>query len=114
MKFQFMKEQSEEFSIEKMAKVLKVSVNGYYFYIKRKPSFRAKETIELMDCIRTIYREGRCMYGSPRVYGKLRKLGIHCSRRRVAKLMKKEGLYQSSKITSHLSCVKASQFADRK
>lgn len=92
MKLQFMKERSEEFPIEKMAKVLQVSVNGYYSYIKKKPSDREKENIQLMDLIKKIHQEGRFMYGSPRVHGRLSNLGIHCSRKRVAKLMKKQGL----------------------
>jgi putative transposase len=92
MKFEFMKEKSEEFSIGKMAEVFEVSVNGYYSYIKRKPSCREKENNYLMDLIAKTYREGRLMYGSPRVQGRLNKLGICCSRKRVAKLMRKQGL----------------------
>lgn len=92
MKFWFIKERSNEFSIEKMAKALQVSVSGYYSYIGRKPSLRKKETNQLTDAIRKIYRDGRRMYGSPRIHGKLGKLGVRCSRRRVAKIMKKEGL----------------------
>lgn len=92
MKFQFMKDRSREFPIEKMAEVFEVSINGYYSYIKRKPSLREKENTHLMDLIAKIYREGRSMYGSPRVHGKLNNLGISCSRKRVAKLMKQQGL----------------------
>lgn len=87
-----MKEYSEEFAIEKMAGVLEVSVTGYYSYIKRNTSFREKENNQLMGLIREIYREGRCMYGSPRIYGKMKRQGIRCSRKRVAKLMRKQGL----------------------
>lgn len=92
MKFEFMRNRSEEFSIEKMAKIFEVSVNGYYSYIKRKASFREEENNHLIDLIAKIYREGRSMYGSPRIHGKLKNQGIKCSRKRVAKLMRKQGL----------------------
>lgn len=87
-----MKDRSKEFSIEKMARVFGVSANGYYSYIKRNPSYRDKENQKLMDGIKQVYKEGRGMYGSPRVQGKLNHMGIRCSRKRVAKLMKKNGL----------------------
>jgi putative transposase len=76
MKFEFIKERSEEFSIEKMAEVFEMSINGYYSYIKRKPSSREKENKYLMDLVTKTYCEGRSMYGSPRVHGRLNKLGI--------------------------------------
>ena len=71
-----MKERSKEFSIEKMAKVFQVSINGYYSYIKRSPSSREKENEDLKDLIVKIYHEGRSMYGSPRVKGRLNNLGV--------------------------------------
>lgn len=92
MKFEFMREKSKEFSIEKMAKVFEVSINGYYSYLKRKPSSREIENNYLLDLAIKIYNEGRSMYGSPRIHGKLTIQGISCSRKRVAKLMKRQGL----------------------
>ena len=92
MKFQFMKDQSKEFSIEKMAEIFEVSVNGYYSYIKRKPSSRDQKNSYLMGLVVKTYREGRSMYGSPRIHGKLINQGISCSRKRVATLMRKQGL----------------------
>lgn len=92
MKFEFMKEKSDEFSIEKMAKVFEVSITGYYSYIKRKPSSRETENKYLIDMVTKTYYEGRSMYGSPRIHGRLKKLGVLCSRKKVAKLMKGQGL----------------------
>ena len=92
MKFEFMKDKSKEFSIEKMAEVFELSINGYYSYIKRKPSRRERENNHLTDLVIRTYREGRSMYGSPRIHGRLKRLGVNCSRKRVAKLMKNQGL----------------------
>lgn len=92
MKFEFMREKSKEFSLEKMEEVFGVSVAGYYSYIKRPLSSRAKENTYLKHVITKIYHEGRSMYGSPRIHGKMRNRGMTCSRKRVAKLMREQGL----------------------
>ena len=87
-----MQEKKYVFPIGKMAKILQVSERGYYAYVDRKISAREKENQKLLDLIWQIYQEGRCMYGSPRVHGKLCRLGISCSRKRVARLMKNHGI----------------------
>lgn len=92
MKYRFMQKEGKEFSIEKMAKVLNVSVSGYYAYLRRKIALREEKNIKLVDLIRTIHREGRSMYGSPRVHAKLKKLGEECSRKKVARLMRENGI----------------------
>ncbi len=47
--------------------------------------------------IRAAHRRGRCYYGSPRVQDELRDQGIHVSRKRVARLMREEGLVGRSR-----------------
>jgi len=47
---------------------------------------------ELTEKIKSEFRKSRETYGSPRIYQILRKLGLMCSRNRVARLMKDEGL----------------------
>ena len=88
MKFEFMKKWSIEFPIEKMAKVLNVSKSGYYSFLKSPMSSRKVKNLRLVEKIKQIYLEGREIYGSPRIYRELIKLGESCSRKRVAKLMK--------------------------
>lgn len=92
MKFQFMKEHSKEHSIEKMAKVLGVSKSGYYAWLKRPVSKRALENEKLLEDIKTIHKESRETYGSPRMYKDLRKRGIKCGERRVARLMRENNI----------------------
>lgn len=87
-----MQEHKREFSIEKMAKILEVSVSGYYAYLHRRPSLQRQRNLELLESIRRIYIEGRRMYGSPRIHIKLCRSGNRCSRKRVAKLMKEHGI----------------------
>lgn len=85
-----MKEHSQEFKIEKMAKMLKVSRCGYYEYLGRKPSPRTLENWILVQEIKRSYQDSRGTYGSPRVHADLKRRGRACSRKRVAKLMSQE------------------------
>jgi putative transposase len=87
-----MKKHKKEFSIEKMAKVLGVSRSGYYDFLERPICSRAIENERLKGAIRRIHEKSRKTYGSPRVHNELKKQGESCSRRRVAKLMKEDGI----------------------
>ena len=51
---------------------------------------RANRT--LLVHIKTAFAEGRGNYGSPRVYEELRDQGIMCSRNRVARVMRQNGI----------------------
>jgi transposase InsO family protein len=87
-----MKENQSEFAIEKMAKTLKVSRSNYYNFLHKKPSRRAMENEKLSEEIKSIHEKSRGVYGSPRIYAELKKEGRACSRKRVAILMRKQGL----------------------
>jgi putative transposase len=39
------------------------------------------------------FRANRGIYGSPRVHAELRAQGFHCARKRVARLMREQGLF---------------------
>ena len=82
-----MKSHSNEFSIERMAKVLDVSRSGYYSYIKRKPSKRSQSNQFLLEEIKMIHNENRMVYGSPRIHAALQHKNISCGINRIARLM---------------------------
>lgn len=91
-----MKKYSKQFSIEKMAKLFKVSRSGYYAFLVRKESKRSVRNQQLVEQIKTIHQESRKAYGSPRIHAELKARGENCSRKRIAKLMRKENI--SAKI----------------
>jgi len=91
MKFQFMDNHRSIFSVERMAKVLQVSVSGYYAFRRRGESKRAKANRELLMAIKRAFEESKSTYGSPRITAFLKKKGYGCSRNRVARLMRKYG-----------------------
>jgi len=43
--------------------------------------------------VKTAFQTNRRVYGSPRVHAELRAQGIHCARKRVARLMREQGLF---------------------
>ncbi len=78
-----------------MAKVLEVSVSGYYSWNHRDESRHSREDKELIRCIREIQKRHKHRYGSPRMYAELKDRGFHVSSKRVARLMRE----------AHLGCV---------
>lgn len=85
-----MQANAKKFNIGKMACILQISRAAYYKFIKRKPSKRYLEDETLIVLIKKIHEKSRFTYGSPRIYAELKAKGEKCSRKRVAKLMKRE------------------------
>ena len=73
-----------------------VSPSGFYTWEKRKPKPKNNNDAELLKHIRRVHRGRRRCYGSPRVYRRLRQLGVVCSRRRVARIMRENGIKATS------------------
>lgn len=46
----------------------------------------------MLEQIRGIHERSRRTYGAPRVHAELREAGVHCGRKRVARLMRRAGL----------------------
>jgi putative transposase len=82
----------EKGNVKLMCDHFQVSRAGYYAWGKRAPSSRAVEDVALTIKINTLFKEHRGRYGSPRVQSRLSQLGVHVGRKRVARLMRLEGL----------------------
>lgn len=92
MKFAFIASQQGQYSVGLMCRVLGVSSSGYYAWRKREPSRREQENKVLMEQIRNIFTCSRETYGSPRIQAELNARGLTCSRGRLARLMRQNGL----------------------
>jgi putative transposase len=79
-------------SVQTLCAVLQVSRQGYYAWLKRAPSSRARADAALSVDVRRAHVESHRRYGAPRVHRELRAQGIHVSRKRVARLMRESGL----------------------
>jgi len=80
------------FTMTRMCRMLGVSASGYYAWRGRTPGRRVQANAALVEQIRDVHQVSRRTYGSPRVYAALRQRGVVCSRNRVARLMRHEGL----------------------
>jgi len=81
-----------QFSVALMCRLLDVSRSGFYAAGKRAASARAKCDEQLRRQIRAVYQQSRRTYGSPRVHAELQAQGERCGRKRVARLMRQDGL----------------------
>ena len=76
-----------------MCRVLGVSRSGFYAWLQRPPSQRARRDAELSRRIQEIHAESRGTYGSPRIHAELVQGDQeHVSRKRVARLMRDQDL----------------------
>ena len=81
------------YPVRTMCRVFGVSSSGYYAWVKREPSARALEDARLTARIRHYHARSKGRYGAPNIHADLRELdGIRVGQKRVARLMKAEGL----------------------
>jgi len=71
---------------------LGIARSAYYGWKKRVPSQREQDNRALIEHIRRIHKLSRKTYGSPRVFFQLKKQGLTCSPKRVARLMRQDNL----------------------
>lgn len=83
-------------SIEKMCKVLKVSRNSYYHWLKGY-SKNAIINRYLLIQIKNIHKESNRSYGSKKIFEELISRGLIVSKYRIDKLTKKHGIKSSVK-----------------
>jgi putative transposase len=76
-----------------------VSESGYYSWKNREPSEHCREDARLAARIQQIFQDHRKLYGSPRIHAVLSAEGLHCSRKRVVRLMQQLGITAQSKRT---------------
>lgn len=91
-KYQFIKAHRKQFPIEVMCRELGVAPSGYYQWLKCPQSARAVEDERLLRLIRASFKASQGIYGAPRVFLDLREAGETCSKHRVARLMRENGL----------------------
>ena len=92
MRFAFVAKHRGIWQVEQMCEALGVSRGGFYSWLMRPPSRRARENEELTTYIRRSFNESDRTYGSPRVLRDLRDWGLRCGKHRVARLMAVAGL----------------------
>jgi len=87
-----MRAEKASFKVAPMARVLGVTPQGYYAFVKRAPSARVRAEAELCEQVRQIFNESDATYGSPRVHRELRERGYRTGKRRVERALRGMGL----------------------
>ena len=87
-----MKTNQAAFAVRAMCRVLDLSPSGYYAWLDREPSARAKRDEELTERIEAVWSEKRRVYGRPRIYADLKEAGERVGEKRVGRLMKQAGI----------------------
>jgi putative transposase len=80
------------FSVAFMCRVLGLAPSGYYAWLQRSPSKKSTQDDVLLTHVRAAFHASRRRYGSPRVHAELRAAGHRVARKRIARLMRQDGL----------------------
>lgn len=91
-KYEFIKANRKEHSVQMMCELLDVAPSGYYAWLSKPVSDRAQEDKRLLGLIRASFETSQGVYGAPRVFLDLREAGETCSKHRVARLMRENGM----------------------
>ena len=75
-----------------VCRILNLSRSAFYAWKQAKTTAREDRDRQLLPQVRTIFHRHRRRYGTRRIVDELRDRGQSCGRRRVAKLMKSQGL----------------------
>jgi transposase InsO family protein len=92
VRFAFVEAEKAEFPITQSCAVLGVSRAGFYAWRTRPPTARVGADQRLAVEVAAIHAESQRRYGSPRVHRELRARKRHVGRKRVARLMRVQGL----------------------
>jgi len=92
VKFAFIVAKMAAFPITVLCRVLEVSRSAFYASLDRPPSPHTVEDRRLATLVREAFERSRRTYGSPRIHAELAAQGISVSKKRVARIMRQEGL----------------------
>lgn len=98
--FEFVKSNQARYPVATACRVLGVSTSGYYAWMTREPSARAKADAALLEQIRVIHQDSDRTYGAPRIHFDLTEASLRVGRKRVARLMRGAGLVGVSRRKS--------------
>ena len=90
--YPFIEAHRHQHSAEAICRVLEVAPSGNYEWLKHPISNRLHEDARLLRLIRASFVASHGIYGAARVFLDLREAGETCSKHRVERLMRENGL----------------------
>jgi putative transposase len=92
LRFSVIEAEKAHYDINLLCRMFGVSRSGYYAWERRGESKHEAEDRRLKALVVEAHRESGGRYGSPKIYESLKKLDERVSEKRVARLMREEGL----------------------
>jgi putative transposase len=92
VRFAFISTKKDDFPVDWMCRRLEVSTSGFYRWRNRDESARTRSDRRLGTIVRSIHVASHKTYGSPRVHRVLLARGERVGRKRVARVMRENGL----------------------
>jgi len=93
VRFLFIAANTGDFPVAWMCRHLDVSSSGFYRWSEAEESDRARRDRQLGTMIRAFHAASGGTYGSPRIARDLEAAGVAVARKRVARLMRENGLF---------------------
>lgn len=92
MRYRFVREHAKQFPITMLCRVMQVASSGYWAWLRRPESPRARANRALVARIKAAHEGSRRIYGRRRIHAQLRRDGVACSPNRVGRLMRSHGI----------------------
>ena len=92
MRFSFILAEKARHAVSQMCRVLRVGRSGFYAWCERPVAERKQRDAELANKIRVLHAESKGTYGTPRIKRDLAEAGVAVGRKRVARLMRDQGI----------------------
>ncbi len=92
MKYKLIDTSKAMMPVDRMCRMMAVSISGYYAWKERRPSLHQCYDVVLSANIRAQFASSNQTYGAPRMHAELREEGLVVGRHRVARLMRENGL----------------------
>jgi putative transposase len=92
VRYAFIAEKQVAFPVTMLCRMLEVSRSGFYNYLANPETVRQRRDSALSAQTRSVFLEHKGRYGSPRVRRELRARGDVVSKKKVAQIMRNEGL----------------------
>lgn len=97
MRFCFIDQAKKEFPAYRLCRLMGVSQSGYFSWKGRPASRRQRDDLVMLAHVRCAYSLSNETYGSPRMTRELQDQGFVVGRRRVARLMRENGMHARPK-----------------
>ncbi|MBI1397210.1 MAG: IS3 family transposase [Betaproteobacteria bacterium] len=97
MRYAFVARERTHFPVEVLCRLLGVARSGLHDYLRRQAARGEDPDVGLRQELRRCHRASRGLYGRPKLVKDLRELGHVIGPKRVARLMREEGLRGRSK-----------------